>query len=146
MKANYDTKINTTSTFECGNLYDFNKTLIKHESPITPEELDIAILELEKFFQKAHTYSMLLCHEERDYTLFRVLPHTFLTPVAYDVIDCLKNRGTVISIETLDDGCIEAWIKKADEQCYCYYLFPYDNGVLDYDVEGRCKDDLSYPD
>lgn len=148
MKANYEEKLNqaSTSTFEGGSLYDMNKILVKEEPAITAEELDLAQKELIKFFEQKQTYSMLLCHEARDYTLFRVPENSFLTPVACDVIECLRNRGTIISIETLPDKCIEAWIRKEDKECYCYYLFPYDLGVLDYTKEGKCKDDLSCSD
>lgn len=134
MKAIIDDKIpKATSEVAIGNLYDMNKELIKHETPLTQEEiLQKQENEVATYFESHKMYSMLLCNEEKDYTVFRLTTKEKIKEAAADLIECCVNRGTIISIEALEDGCLEIWIKKWDEQYYCYYLFPYDDAVLEH--------------
>lgn len=134
MKAIIDDKIpKATSEVAIGNLYDMNKELIKHETPLTAEEIkEKQETDVKKYFLSHDVYSMLLCNEEKDYTVFRFITKEKIDEVAADLIECCTNRGTIISIETLEDGCLEIWLKKWDDQYYCYYCFPYDNAVLEH--------------
>lgn len=118
-----------------GNLYQANKQLVlAHEKPLNHLELAGVQPKLEKFFEdKVHKYAMLLCHEQRDYTIFNldeasiVAPHT----AASEVMLCCTNRGEVYSIEETEDGvAFEIWIK-IDDDAFCYYLFPYDQAVIE---------------
>ena len=118
-----------------GNLYQANKQLVlAHEKPLTHLELAGAQSKLENFFEKeVKKYAMLLCHEQRDYTIFNldessiVAPHT----AASEALGCCTDRGEVYSIEKTEDGiAFEIWIK-IDDDVYCYYLFPYDQAVIE---------------
>jgi hypothetical protein len=81
---------------------------------------------------------MLLCNERKDYTLFRflhslddIIPDTQYAGA--ELILCLKNRGDIYSIANTEDGiALEIWLS-IDDEIYCYYLFPYDEGVIEID-------------
>ena len=118
-----------------GNLYEANKQLmLAHEKPLTHLELGGVQAKLEKFFEnKVKKYAMLLCHEQRDYTLFNLDTNNIIAPhtAAAEALGCCTDRGEVYSIEETDDKqAYEIWIKEEDD-IYCYYLFPYDQAVIE---------------
>ena len=76
---------------------------------------------------------MLLCHEQRDFTVFHLDVKSITSPhfAAREALGCCTDRGEVYSIEkTEDDQAYEIWIK-IDDDIYCYYLFPYDQAVIE---------------
>ena len=142
MKANYENKMQETeSVVALGNLYDMNKQMMLNESPMSKDkQLDIIndLREwlIDNFDQK---YIMLLCHERRDYTLFnldktgtwRKADNEKMHLAAADIIDCVTNRGQLLSMYVQPDNTWEIWIKSENE-CFAYYLFPYGQAVLEY--------------
>lgn len=130
-------------------LYDLNKQIINQtENPMTDEDLyDALDYIVAPFFKKNieqrinkddfdSCYFMLLCREDNNYTLFNVRNYLdFQEPVlmACDELRiCLKNRGKVYSIENTEDNyAIEIWLQDADKGMLCYYLFPYNEGVIE---------------
>lgn len=125
-----DTNINL------GNMYDMNKQIMDQVgSPINPIELYPYQKKIEDWFNwKIDSYAMLLCHERRDYTVFHLYEKQNPNPpalAAQELIGCLLDRGDVLSIEeTEDKQAWEIWLR-IDEQSFCYYLFPYDNAVIE---------------
>lgn len=117
-----------------GNLYDMNKELIKKNGKaLSLEELHKTIHEVIRPYLEAGEamYYMLLNHERRDYTVFRLKTTKPTVVTENDIYDCLYNRGRTYSIEKVpDESGIEIWLK-SDDEFYCYYLFPYDIGVLE---------------
>ena len=118
-----------------GNLYEANKQLIlKTEKPLTHLELANTQLKFETFFEEqVKQYAMLLCHEQRDFTVFHVDQKSTTAPhiAAREALGCCTDRGEVYSIEkTEDNQAYEIWIKIEDD-VYCYYLFPYDQAVIE---------------
>jgi hypothetical protein len=121
--------------FNAGNLYEANKQLIlKTEKPLTHLELANIQLKFEDFFEtQVKEYAMLLCHEQRDFTVFHLDAKNITSPhfAAREALGCCTDRGEVYSIEkTEDDQAYEIWIK-IDDDIYCYYLFPYDQAVIE---------------
>ena len=118
---------------EMGTLYDMNKELMKSQKPLSKTKLREKKKELSLFFSE-DKYFMLLCHELRDYTVFRQnsLTGKSAEESAQILVDeCLQNRGEIISIEkTEDDLAYEIWIKQ-EEEAFCYYLFPYTQAVIE---------------
>ena len=142
MKANYEDKIpQKTSEIAMGNLYDMNKQMMMQEPALGAEELQLKLEHLREWFTHNFTqkYFMLLCHELRDYTLFNldktdtwhIAPPMTIMNVAADVLECMKNRGTLIGADQQADGAWELWIRN-DEGCFAYYLFPYGTAVIEY--------------
>jgi hypothetical protein len=120
------------------NLYDINKQLIEQtEKPLSQKELNKIKSNLilpyfrEKIVKEGICYFMLLCHEKRDYTVFNI--SDWYPIIVLELLDCLKNRGQIYSIEkTKDKLALEIWIKDAQtNELSCYYLFPYDDGVIE---------------
>ena len=136
MKANYETPKEETSV-EMGDLYSVNKQLMKNEPLMTKEEIEDAVGEafgwIKEVAQTNDSYFMLLCHERRDYTLFNLCgvgDATYLD-TANIIIECIQNRGDLLAMDvTEDETALEIWMKDNDEP-FCYYFFPYDEGVIE---------------
>lgn len=119
-----------------GNMYDMNKQIMDQvATTINPIELYPYQKKIEDWFNwKIDSYAMLLCHERRDYTVFHLYEKQNPNPpalAAQELIGCLLDRGDVLSIEeTEDKQAWEIWLK-IDKESFCYYLFPYDNAVIE---------------
>lgn len=125
----------TEKALEMGNLYEMNKQLISQTAkPLSHLELSAIQLKLEDWFNMIiDTYAMLLCHERRDYTIFHLYENQNPNPpqvAARELIGCLTDRGTILTIDETDDQAWEIWLK-IDSEPYCYYLFKYDNAVIE---------------
>lgn len=131
MKLIRKKKNNKTTKLSMGSLYELNKNLIKKNvSPLTEEELAGKGQIILDFIEK--TYYMLLCHDRRDYTVFRI---TNSKEECKNILinECCKNRGSILSIDlTEKKDAIEIWIKNnEDNEPYCYYFFPYDEAIIE---------------
>ena len=109
------------SEVSLGTVYDINKNLMDKKKRLSNSALRKKIDEIDKsFFQKG--YFMLLCHEQRDYTVFDITTDANAGWAARELKDCLNNRGDVLSIEKTQDGiAYEIWIRKV-EGSFVYYL------------------------
>ena len=118
-----------TSTLTMGNLYDINKNLIKDNvSPLTEEKLAEKRQIILDFLNEM--YYMLLCHDRRDYTVFRI-KESKEECVKILIDECLKNRGEILSIEpTENKDAFEIWIK-IENEAFCYYFFPYSQAIIE---------------
>ena len=124
-----------SKNIEIGNLYDLNKDIMKELPTLTPEEIKDKEKDLQNSFcKKNEHYYMLLCNEQKDYTVFHLsysegIP-SYVT-AAKEVIECLKNRGKILAIDYIEEtGAYECWIKRSG-LCYMYALFPYDAAVIE---------------
>ena len=124
------------SRVSVGNLYDLNKDLVEKETkPLTQEELAIKKEMVHNFLREngKASYMMLLCHEQRDYTVFNLTTTDDFAIYTPDILidECLKNRGEIRSIElTANKDAIEIWLV-INKKAYCYYFFDYTNGVIE---------------
>ena len=123
--------------FSMGTLYTVNKQLMsdkQHFKPLTHLELATAQKKIEDFFNwQCDTYGMLYCKELSDITIFHMYETQNPNPpalAARECIGCCTDRGEVISIEEQPDKNLEIWIRINDEP-FVYYLFPYDNAVIE---------------
>ena len=117
-----------------GNLYDLNKQIIQEKEPMTLLEITALYPALEQWFNMIiDTYAMLLCHEQRDYTIFHLYENQNPNPPAVatkELIGCLTDRGEILYIEETPDKAWEIWLKINNEP-FCYYLFRYDDAVIE---------------
>lgn len=115
-------------------MYEYNKMLVRqYEKPLTHPELAAKQEELEDFFEGVVKYAMLLCREQNDYTVFALDSTSITAPhfAAREALGCCTDRGEVYSIDKTEDGvAYEIWIN-IDDEPYCYYLFPYDQAVIE---------------
>ena len=122
-------------TMEAGTLYEANKQLVLQTSqPLTHAELASVQKTIENWFNWIiDTYAMLLCHERRDYTIFHLYEKENPNPpaiAAKELLGCLTDRGKILSMEETPDKAWEIWLK-IDDEVYCYYLFRYDEAVIE---------------
>ncbi len=115
--------------FETASLYEMNKQLSAKEKAMGSTRRNKAQEESRQWFNNyIKRYAMLLCHDRRDYTVFSVVESA--ADAAAALFECIDNRGELISFELTPDKAIEIWIR-IDEEDYCYYLFNYDNAIIE---------------
>ena len=116
------------------NLYDLNKNIIEQLNPLTTNEVSMKMGLINEYYQKANnTYHMLLCRDFNYYTIFNYDSMLTFPDFAGAVCTIITELGDVYSIELLEDGAMEIWIKPIGEESpYAFYLFPYDAGVVYY--------------
>ena len=121
-------------TVPLGTLYDFNKQLMLKQKALTKSQIEQMIPQLEEWFNwQIDAYAMLLCRERYDFTVFHLYEKLNVNPpavAAKELIEVLKNRGTILSIEK--DPVIDKWEiwLKIDGEAFAYYLFNCDDWVI----------------
>lgn len=127
--------MNKEKKVSLGNLYDMNKQVMLKQPPLERLEIDNIKLDLEQWFNwQLDGYAMLLCRERYDFTVFHLYELQNPNPprvAANELIEVLKNRGKILSIEKdiNDDKVWEIWLK-IDKEAYAYYLFNCDDFVI----------------
>lgn len=117
-----------------GTLYELNKSAMRASKTLdikkTIEEKD---KELFNFFA-TNKFAMLLCNEQKDYTVFAMISNQSregqVATAKEELYTCLSNRGELLSFEKTEDGiAFEIWLR-INEEIFVYYLFPYNEAVL----------------
>ena len=121
-----------TKEIPIGTLYDFNKQIILRQGKLTGKKIKKKKKELEDWFNwQIDGYAMLLCRERYDFTVFHLYEKLNRNPpavAANELIDILKNRGRILSIEQEEDKW-EIWLEIGGE-AFAYYLFNCDDWVI----------------
>ena len=121
-----------TKEIPIGTLYDFNKQIILRQGKLTGKKIESIKKELEDWFNwQIDGYAMLLCRERYDFTVFHLYEKLNRNPpavAANELIDILKNRGKILSIEQEEDKW-EIWLE-IDGEAFAYYLFNCDDWVI----------------
>lgn len=116
-------------------LYEANKQIMEQTAkPLSHLQLAAIQPKLEDWFNwEIDCYAMLLCHDRRDYTIFHLYENQNPNPpaiAARECLLCLVERGEILSMEKNEDKAWEIWLR-IDNQPFCYYLFKYDNAVIE---------------
>jgi hypothetical protein len=118
-----------TTEISLGNLYDMNKQIMKQVTPV--EKIKMFANIKNYFLSREHKYYMMLCHERRDYTVFKMKSRFSADKAITELDECFQYRGELYSAELDSNGnAIEIWLKINNEM-FCYYLFPYDDAVIE---------------
>lgn len=120
------------SEVSMGTLYELNKSAMSRDKGMSSFKLTETLNKMVPFFSE-YTYFMLLCHEQRDYTVFRLSSANKEKNAIQDLKECLINRGEILSIEkenVNNDNAYEIWIRDMGN-IYVYYLFPYDDAIIE---------------
>lgn len=111
-----------------GNLYDFNKKAMGELEPLDPVFLNIKIKSTAEDMEKKK-YWMLLCHERRDYSVFKIKNKE---NIKNELKETLCNRGLILGVDRQEDGSYEIWIRDPKtEENFVYYLFDYTYGIIE---------------
>ena len=118
------------SEVSMGTLYELNKSAMARDKGMSSFKLTETLNKMIPFFSE-NTYFMLLCHEQRDYTVFRLSSVEKEKIAIKDLKECLINRGEILSIEKENiNNAYEIWIRN-NGNIYVYYLFPYDEAIIE---------------
>ena len=126
-----------------GTVYDINKNMMKYEKPLDPILFNKKCEEVGKWISN-RMYSMLLCKEIADFTVFTSPCHiegAYPCEIKNAVKlfkETLQNRGDILAIDQLEDGNYEIWIRRIDGD-FCYYFFDYEFGVVDIGEGAYCE-------
>ena len=125
-----------TKNVSLGTLYDFNKQMMLKQSKMNSSEINSIKSDLEEWFNwQIDGYAMLLCRERYDFTVFHLYENQNSDPskiAVTELIDLLKNRGKILSIEkdsNVINNAWEIWLE-IDEEAFAYYLFNCDDWVI----------------
>lgn len=119
-----------------GTLYDFNKQIILKQGKLSKSKIEAIKPELEEWFNwQLDGYAMLLCRERYDFTVFHLYEKMNPNPpkiAAQELIEVLKNRGKILSIEKDSNTMNNAWEiwLNIDGEAFAYYLFNCDDWVI----------------
>ena len=132
-------KNNNTHNVSLGTLYDFNKQILSKQKKLNQFEIDQIKSKIEEWFNwQIDGYAMLLCRERYDFTIFHLYEKQNSNPckiAVTELIDLLKNRGEILSIEKdttnsyMTNNAWEIWLK-IDGEAFAYYLFNCDDWVI----------------
>jgi len=132
-------KNNNTHNVSLGTLYDFNKQMLSKQKKLNQFEINQIKSEIEEWFNwQIDGYAMLLCRERYDFTIFHLYEKQNSNPckiAVTELIDLLKNRGEILSIEKditnsyMTNNAWEIWLK-IDGEAFAYYLFNCDDWVI----------------
>lgn len=116
------------------NLYELNKSIVSQLNPMSTQDIASYIEQLNKYYRNSNdSYYMLLCKDYNYYTLFASEDTLSFPDFASAVCTIITELGDVYSIDFLEDGAVEIWIKpEGEEMPFAFYLFPYDKGVVYY--------------
>ena len=113
-------------------LYQANKDLNQNEPVLLEVELAAKEAQLKDWLSQhiLNNYFMLLNNELHYYTLFAKTKFNEGYG-ASQIIGCLQDNGKILSIDK-DGDAWECWVRDKNQECYLFYLFPYDNGVIEF--------------
>lgn len=122
------------------NLYDLNQSIVNQLPDLTDEALQEGCKKINDFYDNTNnTFYMLYGREMSYFTLFTP---TSMAPNEDDfeslgasVLECITSFKSVKAIDLTDTGdAIEIWVSPDNDTVSCLYLFPYDSGVVGYEV------------
>ena len=118
------------------NLYEYSKLFVNGMSKISEEDLKIGKTLIKNYLkERDQEFYMLLCREIYDFSIFQnelYKTEDWNSEEFFSaILDCFANRNMVIkSIDRAEDtAAIEIWVQ-AEDQPFCFYLFPSDLGVI----------------
>lgn len=123
---------------KCGNttlnmsLYEINQAAVSQLPKMDEETIAEKKQMIADYLKEVNDeYYMLLCRDLNYYTMFALEPESEYPKAEEEIIGCIQDLGSVISIErSAETGkVVEIWFKCADGT-FVAYLFPYGKGVV----------------
>lgn len=116
-------------------LYSMNQTLVGQLPVYTDEDMDRAEDTIHDWIYDGHraNYYMLLCKELSYYTLFHSVDNCLIEEdFIRELWDVCSYLGPIHDISVDDNDAIAIWAEWEDTGVHCFYLFPYDKGVVEF--------------
>ena len=116
-------------------LYTMNQNIINQLPVYTNEDMDRAEDTIHDWIYDGHraNYYMLLCKELSYYTLFHSVDNCLIEEdFIRELWDVCSYLGPVHDISVDDNDAIAIWAEWEDTGVHCFYLFPYDKGVVEF--------------
>lgn len=128
-------ELTTASGIPSIDLYSMNQELISHLPVYTDEDMDKAEDVVHDWVYNGHraNYYMLLCKELSYYTLFHSADNCLIVEdFIRELWDVCSYLGPIHDISVDDNDAIAIWAEWEDTGVHCFYLFPYDKGVVEF--------------
>lgn len=133
MEMNEDGSISTNS------LYALNQQAYDTVNPLGIKEKHDQLNNLYEWVKEQRCdYTMLLCHERRDYTIFKYNTREdkkYHNGIFNDLKECLENRGKILDVRYLQDqDAWEIWLRIFEDgghQNYMYMFFNAEGFVVE---------------
>ena len=114
--------------------YDFDRMKYDKFPPLTKDQLDMYLSQIELYVEKAvktsHVHFLLLSNELRYYTIFQLLEKEDIQTILNMLIETVEYLGDIIDV-TFNEGFPCFWVKtKEDEQVHMFAFFDYEKGVI----------------
>lgn len=116
-------------------LYTMNQNIINQLPVYTDEDMDRAEDTIHDWIYNGHraNYYMLLCKELSYYTLFHSVDNCLIEEdFIRELWDVCSYLGPIHDISIDDNDAIAIWAEWEDTGVHCFYLFPYDKGVVEF--------------
>lgn len=135
MRKNYLKDLERKSKNQAGStvtVYSLNKQIYQQMPALNEDKIKSEAVKIGLWFSKEPNfkYFMFLNNELHDYTIFN-FNTTNLLKAQEELIELMKSRGEVVSIEYQhEQDAYEIWIKKNNE-AYMYMLFDCNDFVIE---------------
>lgn len=133
MKMNEDGNLSTNS------LYALNQQAYDTVSPLNKVQFHKQLKNIYEWVKEQRCdYTMLLCHDRRDYTIIKYKTREdkkYYDGTFKDLRECLENRGKILDIRYIQDqDAWEIWLrifKNNSHQNYMYMFFNAEGFVVE---------------
>lgn len=120
-------------------LYMLNQQAYNRVYPLNKEEKQECLSNLYEWVKEQRCdYTMLLCHERRDYTILHYKnrqDNTYKVATMKDLKECIDNRGKLLDVRYLQDqDAWEIWLRifeNGERQNYMYMFFNAEGFVVE---------------
>ena len=113
-------------------LYSINQQAYEKVLPLNNKEKRQCLTDLYEWAREQRCdYTMLLCHERRDYTILHYKNRedkTYKKGILTDLKECLENRGKILDVRYLQEyDAWEIWLRIFENNSHQNYLYMFFN-------------------
>jgi hypothetical protein len=124
--------MSNTNEVTMGSLYELNQQAYDRVLPMSNVKKQECLLDLYEWTKEQRCdYTMLLCHERRDYTILHYgdrEDETYKDAIVKDLQECLTNRGRILDIRYVQDqDAWEIWLRISENGGHQNYLYMFFN-------------------
>ena len=115
-----------------GSLYELNQQAYDQIPIMSRKNIEKQLTNLYEWIQEQKCdYTMLLCHERRDYTILHYNNReneTYKNGTLVDLKECINNRGRLLDVRYLQDqDAWEIWIRIFENKGHQNYMYMFFN-------------------